>query len=580
MRLKKFRIKNYKSINDSGWCWLAYDITVLAGKNESGKSAVLEALRDFNKSEKITEDARPLDEDDERDDPSIELCFDVSKEILNDVVREVGFSINNTVRAYIFENGLSIIKNADNTYTFEDDFLALLVKHTENKSKQSEVSEDADKDDEGVNESEEGSSSSASIKRDSKEKDVSSVIDKLMPALLKRAPKFIFFSDFSDILPFEILLSKIRSKKIVGDFAKIAYIDFAKINDTKSAQRRRNMLSKKSAKFNDDFGEDWKQDQIELIAEIDGENLRFGVKEAGKTILFQSGQRSKGFQWFLSFYLRLNSEQDASKIILIDEPGLYLHAKAQQDTLKVLEKISKQSQVIFSTHSPYLIDTNRFDRVRLILKKDETGTCIENKIHKTADKETLTPIITAIGLDILNDLSISKGKNVLLEGISDYYFLQALRNKCSEQTNGLNFIPCVGAPQIPQLASLFIGWGLPFVVVLDKDTAGKNSAKKLTENLAIESKKVIFVSEAADQSIEDLFTSNDFNKYVLNGEKSKPSKISNSDFLKQESQIDKVLLSKKFFEKMQDGKEEVELSEDTIKNFGNLLDRINKSFSS
>ena len=144
-------------------------------------------------------------------------------------------------------------------------------------------------------------------------------------------------------------------------------------------------------------------------------------------------------------------------MILIDEPGLYLHSKAQKDVLKVFEILSDESQVIISTHSPYLIDAQRLDRVRLILKDDQTGTRIENKIHKDADTETLTPIMTAIGLDLSSDFSIAGKKNVLLEGISDYYFMQALR----EQTKGnkANFIPCVGATKIPQLASLLIGWG-------------------------------------------------------------------------------------------------------------------------
>ncbi|NJK85831.1 MAG: SpoIIE family protein phosphatase [Bacteroidales bacterium] len=48
MKLKAFRIKNYRSIKDSGWQFLAYDnITALIGQNESGKTSVLEALRSF-----------------------------------------------------------------------------------------------------------------------------------------------------------------------------------------------------------------------------------------------------------------------------------------------------------------------------------------------------------------------------------------------------------------------------------------------------------------------------------------------------------------------------------------------------
>ena len=80
-------------------------------------------------------------------------------------------------------------------------------------------------------------------------------------------------------------------------------------------------------------------------------------------------------------------------------PLFFLYS-AQEDVLKVLEKISEESQVIFSTHSPYLIDSQRLDRVRLIWKDNKKGTQINNKIHARADKETLTPILTAIGLGL------------------------------------------------------------------------------------------------------------------------------------------------------------------------------------
>ena len=146
------------------------------------------------------------------------------------------------------------------------------------------------------------------------------------------------------------------------------------------SQRRRNILSRYSAKISGDFKGHWKQDELDLVAEADGENLRLGVRESGSTLLFKAEQRSKGFQWFLSFYLRLNAEQAETKVILIDEPGLYLHSKAQKDVLKVFEILSGESQIIISTHSPYLIDAQRLDRVRLILKDDQTGTRIENKI--------------------------------------------------------------------------------------------------------------------------------------------------------------------------------------------------------
>ena len=78
----------------------------------------------------------------------------------------------------------------------------------------------------------------------------------------------------------------------------------------------------------------------------------------------------------------------------------YLHANAQTDILKNLEESGKSAPVVFSTHSPYLLEADKLERVRLVQKLDDAGTVIHNKIHQVADKETLTPILTAIGLSV------------------------------------------------------------------------------------------------------------------------------------------------------------------------------------
>ena len=79
MKLKKFRIKNFKSINDSGDCYLTDTITILAGKNESGKTSILEALEDFDTDKKIRESAKPIKSPDAI--PEISITFIVMKYI-------------------------------------------------------------------------------------------------------------------------------------------------------------------------------------------------------------------------------------------------------------------------------------------------------------------------------------------------------------------------------------------------------------------------------------------------------------------------------------------------------------------
>jgi len=618
MKLKKFRIKNYKSIKDSDYCWLASDLTTLAGKNESGKTAILEALRDFDTDvKKLPDEALPLDESGK---PVIEMCFDVEKEILDEASQEIGIAIENDTCELIAKKGLTILKLYDGSYKLGKDIFDALNKQIDEtnqqhiKKIQSIIGElrkikqlkdivkpkltgtteaiqqavtqyinqvNAQLPSVPAKEAEEHKINAkiAELSTENNSLQKESPADKFLAEIVQYTPNFIFFSDFSDILPFEIPLLEAKNNETVQDFAKVANIDLDRIIQTPDKQKRRNLLRNHSAVISGDFRDYWGQDKLRLIAETDADNLLLGVEEEGKTQVFKVGQRSKGLQWFLSFYLRLNARQEGTNIILIDEPGLYLHAKAQQDVLKVLEKISENVQVIFTTHSPYLIDTNRLDRVRLLLKDKRTGTRVENKIHKDADSDTLTPIITAIGLDLTHDFSIAGKHNVLLEGPSDYYYLQALREympKCLDNT--LSLIPCMGATKIPHLASLLIGWDLPFVAVLDNDNGGKQIKKKLSTKLRIANTSIIYLSEEKDYCIEDLFTKDDFNKYVVGDEKNNKPNMLNSKFVK-DKKLDKVLLAKQFFEKVKSDKAKVGLSSETIGSFKNVFDKIARAFN-
>lgn len=463
MRLVKFRIQNYKSIKDSGWCWLASDLTLLAGKNESGKSAILEALRDFNIGvDKIPEEALPLDSTYK---PIIEMTFNVDKDILEYISDEMGFDLKDLLNIFK-DNFINISKYHDGSYKCDKDLNSLIKddkKTINNESVDkinslieyiSEIRQLADIPKPKINSSfgEVNASINNYIQQckrrlgsipEQKRSIASGIFDELteikksleevpkdsiLESFLYYVPNFIFFSDFSDIIPFEIPLTDSKNHEAVKDFLKVANINIENVIGTTDIQRRKNILRDHSAILSGDFMEYWRQHEIKLVADVYGENLIICLEEEGRTQYFKVEQRSKGFQWFLSFYLRLKARASDINLILIDEPGLYLHAKAQKDVLNVLEKISQNTQVLFSTHSPYLIDVNRLDRVRLIIKDDEKGSSIENKIHKGADIETLTPIITAIGLDISHNLVIGdKQKNILLEGISDYYYLQAIK---------------------------------------------------------------------------------------------------------------------------------------------------------
>lgn len=609
MKLINFRIKGYKSIEDSGICWTASDITILAGKNESGKTAILESLRDFDpKIDNIPDSAMALNPS-PNSVLSLELCFSVEPKILKKIEDEIELELSKDIKNYLIQNGLTIIRQ-ESGYFFDDVFETELnakrnlkidaaykkiiqildhkeleeIEYPETLLEDSNIffqeSKKIAQTVKTISASHTGpdmrtlfSELSASILKITEEAEKYDPYDDFIVAILKYIPKIIFFSSFESRLPFEIESKDAASNSSIMDFAKVAGLDIDQLIKTADTQKRKILIKNHSAKIAGNFKDYWKQDDIELAADVDGTKLLIGINEKNnKTILFKPEQRSKGFQWFLSFYLKLQAEKAEKSIILIDEPGLYLHAKAQKDVLDILKDISKTSQIIFTTHSPYLIDTDRLDRIRLIVKNTKSE--IIGKIHKGVDNETLTPIITAIGLDISNQFTVAKDHNILLEGISDYYYIQALKRILEPEDWKGFFIPCVGAQKIPTLVSLLLGWGLQFRVLLDFDSEGKKIYKILKDELMVEDSLIDYISDVDGNSIEDLFSRDDFKTYILLNENAEmPNDIPNSKFLKSEK-LDKVLIAKKFFDKVNENIDQINLSELTRINFSSVFKKI------
>ena len=614
MKIKSFRIKNYRSIKDSGVCYMSGDnITILAGKNESGKTAILEALEDFNTEKIIREKAVPIQS--EKTKPEIAITFEIHKETLNEIFSEINFKAETSgssdveiIKKYPMEYLLSeesikmlgikdeqLLKRAQKEITgiyeqikdihsefsqiggilpeinFEN--ITNFRSQVENFRNQTQPNLTQIPDEEIR-----GKFIQAFEKIINKTTDIDnlgSVEKKFIEQIKQRIPNFILFRVFDDIFPSEIPLSEAPRNELIKDLTIISNLNLELITSSPAAHKMRHK-SQLNVKLKEDYKKFWTQDLTNLNIDWDSKNLQFFIEE--DEYFYPPNMRSKGKQWHLAFYIRVSAraKEDVPNIILIDEPGLFLHAKAQEDILRKLEDSAKDAPIVFSTHSPYLID--KLPRIRLILKTTEKGTLISNKIHKGADKETLTPIITAIGLDLSMGLDIAKDNDILVEGISDYYYLSAFKEllnfKFKKETH---FIPSVGADKFNFLVPLLIGWGLNYCAVLDNDKRGQTVEKKLLKDFGHTGIKIISVSENKDEEIEDLFEKGDFIKYVLNENSDEmPNDKKNSQMIKQKDKnYDKVLLSKLFFEKINDGS--ISLSADTKKNFENILERINES---
>jgi len=629
MRLIKFRIQNYKSIIDSGYCTFASDLTVLVGKNESGKTATLEALKYFNKdATRVPDDALPLD--DSSREPLVEVVFQLKEEEIEAIRSASGVKLTDGAVDHMKEHGIQVIKDSRGRYSLHQESIDLLfvtqnsqlpvrpiqsareklveilnAPHLPSINYESNADillnecrnfvriakgfltsiKDEAKQIEAVQairilvkETTKLSGSDQTTDRAGEPSShVTNSVAFFMEHFVKAMPNFIFFSEFSDILPFSVPVTELKNNQAVLDFAKISGLDLDYFIETEDVQRRINFLNRHSSSISGNFLEYWDQDKVELIVKTESDNLLFGVKEQGETDLFKVNQRSKGFQWFLSFYLRINAQKSDNNFIIIDEPGVHLHAKAQREILKILEnEITKDTQVIFSTHCPYLIDPQRLDRVRIVTKNKENGTTIRHDIYDQMHSEDMIPVMTAVGGEKTNVMPLPDKQNVIVGGITDFYYWKSLASFLKElEMDRINLIPAADADTMEQLVSLLTGYGLEFQILLNHDNDSWKIGQNLKERFGFCEEKIIFVSEKPGYFTEDLFTPEDFNKHVLNQELDEENVTLNSIYIKNNN-INKVLFAREFYDKVNRQKDAVELSDETIKAFRDVYEKILK----
>ena len=395
---------------------------------------------------------------------------------------------------------------------------------------------------------------------------------KFLEALKQWIPNFILFNSFEDIFPNKIPFTELEKNEWIKDLSVISNLTIETIKGTDDRGKEKHK-DDVNIKLNKDYEKFWTQDVSNLSVNWDSEHLYFWIKEDGYP--YEPSLRSKGRQWHLAFYIKVSARanENIPNIILIDEPGLFLHAKAQEDILGKLEDSAQEVQLVFSTHSPYLLEADKLNRVRLIHRTKKAGTKIENKVHALADKETLTPILTAIGLELNAGISaLDKVNNVIVEGPSDVYYFNAFKKLLNN--NNVNFIFGGGAGNMPFVGTILHGWGGKVVYLYDNDQGKKDGEKNLKDNWLV-TKDLILAVLSTTGSIEDIFSQSNFKKFVLNDE-SKTYTETNSEYVKK-AKLDKVLLAKKFLETCQNGTA-INLDKITTDNMTKLIESIDSNF--
>lgn len=260
---------------------------------------------------------------------------------------------------------------------------------------------------------------------------------------------------------------------------------------------------------------------------------------------YKLSERSLGFRWFLSFLLLIHytkEKEGAGNIFLLDEPAANLHPKAQLKVLESFSKITNESKsIIYSTHSHYLINPAFLEDSYIAVNKSNFGneddlfyepgkTEIEAIKYKTfvgshPNKQSyFQPVLDALHIPFAPITAGSKA--IITEGKSDFYTLKYFQ-KTLNKISDINIYPADGSGGISTLISIFMAWGIEFLIILDSDDAGKKEKNRYIEKYHLSDNHFITLQEIEGKhdncGLEKLLC-DDVKNNVVTGKTSKSKK--------------------------------------------------------
>ncbi len=212
---------------------------------------------------------------------------------------------------------------------------------------------------------------------------------------------------------------------------KLTAEQIQQVSDRK--KERSILLQSAGTKLTSEFRNWWKQGDYRFRFEADGDHFRIWVSDDQRPEEIELEGRSTGLQWFLSFYLVFLVESRDSHdgaILLLDEPGLSLHPLAQKDLTVFFDGLARTNQILYTTHSPFLIDPDALDRARKVYVAEDGTSKLSADLQFQGTEKTRR----AAGYTVWSALGISVAesflygcKPVIVEGGSDQHYLTAIK---------------------------------------------------------------------------------------------------------------------------------------------------------
>ena len=222
------------------------------------------------------------------------------------------------------------------------------------------------------------------------------------------------------------------------------------------------------------------------------------VVEDSPGVEVELDQRSEGFQWLVSFlivFFAQASDRLRNAVLLLDEPGLSLHGLKQSEFRHTLSRLAQSNQLLFTTHSPFMVGPEELDKVRVVeMVSRSAGT----KVHTgmvAEDPGTLLPLQEALGYSMAQSLFTQK-RNLVLQRLTDHWYLEATAELLraagvADLDESIELLPASGDGKLVYFATLLHAQQVRVAALLDSEAAGDRAARQDTLVNALGNKRIL-----------------------------------------------------------------------------------------
>lgn len=526
MRLKKFRISNYRNVIDTGWIDTT-DITAFVGPNEAGKSNLFEALYSLNPyidgATYDTAEDWPVDNWKGRKDaegqPVCRAIFSLSSEDIKALyefaaVPEGGEDDEDEDEDDEDETSIEVVEPpeilsifARKSYGYETGFN--LADETGKSLDDAELGLDP---------------------------------DKVLKWIAESIPKFVLIQDYN-FSGTQVELTDLKARLdgvgrgnrnllspedqtilIVLDLAEIDIDDFVEKGASAEGRTIRQFDKRAASSYlTQQFQRLWTQKKVKFDIDVDGPTLNIFAEDEAIGFPVRLNRRSTGFRWYVSFawkFTHASNGEFANCVLLLEEPGIHLHYTGQRDLLRVFDGLGDTNTILYTTHLASMVDQANPERVRIVESKDHHVAMT----HGVVSSQPAPMAVIESSLGLTPDLSgmLGNRKVLIVEGGTDALILNKLSGILTKAgktglSDQIYLWPAQTSSKAPMYVAFALGQRWDAGVLLDSDEAGNAAHDKIKEMDLKEYAeqtghefRVLMIGDAAgikktDVAIEDLF---------------------------------------------------------------------------